>query len=69
LAIEGKNIVTESLNVVPSRVAAIGYSHSFLENVNFMLIIIVAEFFISLVLVLLSKKIKCLQRIAQILFK
>lgn len=55
--------------VVPDRVAKIGYSHSFLSNMNVMLVVLFLEFLISIILILMSQKIKCLKRIASILFK
>lgn len=35
-------MITASKDVVSYRVKAIGYSHSFIENVNIMLIVLVA---------------------------
>lgn len=59
--------LTGNDQIVPRSVAAIGYSHSFLSNVNVMLLILVGELFIFVALRIITRKIGCLQVLANFL--
>jgi hypothetical protein len=60
---------TTSVNVVPENVQALGYTQSFIENMNIMLLILIAEFIISLILMFVAWKLPFLNRISQFLIK
>lgn len=40
-------MTTSSPKVVPEKISAIGYSHSFLENMNVMLLVMFADTFVA----------------------
>ena len=69
LYIDGMSIVTKSSEVLPMKIKILGYSHSFVENVNIMLVILVVEFVVAISLYFISSKITCLNNIASILLK
>lgn len=69
LYIDGMSIVTKSSEVLPMKIKILGYSHSFVENVNIMLVILVVEFVVAISLYFISSKITCLKNIASILLK
>ena len=62
-------MTTSSPKVVPEKISAIGYSHSFLENMNVMLLVMFAEYLLSLFVILLSCKIPKFSKIGFILLK
>jgi hypothetical protein len=60
-------VTSSRSDVLPAKIRALGYSQSFIENVNIMFLIIVIEFFVAILLTFLAKKIKCLRTFASVL--
>ena len=56
-------------NVVPDNIKAIGYTHSFIENMNVMLLIMLAEYVLSILMIIFSCKCKNLRKFGYFLLK
>ncbi len=65
----GYNLNIESTTSVPSNVSAISYKGSLISNINVMLAVMILELLISIVLVLISKRITAVKKVGRFLFQ
>lgn len=69
LFIDGTSIKTQTDDILPQKIKVMGYSHSFIENMNFMLVFMLVEFIVSVTLIFISYKCGCLHLIGHVLLK
>lgn len=69
LPIKGNYFFSNPINAAPSNFEAIKYSHSFLENINVVILFLLGHLFISLILIVLSRICTSLKIVSEFFYK